>query len=380
MTRIPDEWLLETEPGLQAGSLHRIFRRDLERQPVETIALASGQPRCNLHRPPDGKLLQKLGEHRALVVPERRRALFSCPGNENHELSPCVPVLLEQPLSQLVEGTAADPLVTLGELLGERRIAFASECLGKVGEGSLDPVGCFVEHERARLLAKRLEAPPPGRPPRGEEAFEREAVGREPRGAERAHQRAGAGNGHDRGAGLSHATHDMKTGVADERGPRVAHQGEALSFPEAPNDLRRHPSLIVLVQGVESGLNPVGGEEAASTPGIFGENRAHLSQDGERTRADVARIADGSGYDIQGAGRATTSFAAPALPAHSRSGGSQTRWLVYRGRMSRSMGIPKPTGIARSQSPGWSQELPDLLSARARGVRGERVAQSDNER
>lgn len=380
MTRIPDEWLLETEPGLQAGSLHRILRRDLERQPVETVALAPGQPRRNLHRSLDGKLLQELGEQNALVDREGRLVFFPGSRDENHELPSCVLFLRKQPLVELVEGTAADPLVALGELLGERRIPFPSECLGKIAESSLDPVGRLVEYEGARLPAKHLEAPPPGRLPRGEEALEREAVGREPRGAERTHQRAGAGNGHDRGAGLSHATHDMKTGVADERGPRVAHQGEALSFPEALNDLRRHPSLIVIVQGVESGLNPVGGEEAASMPGIFGENRAHLSQDGERTRADVARIADGSGYDIQSAGRATTSFAAPALPAHARSGGSQTRWLVYRGRMSCSMGIPTPTGIARNQSPGWSQELPDLLSARARGVRGERVAQSDKER
>ena len=373
MTRIPDEWLLETEPGLQAGSLHRILRRDLERQPVEMVALAPGQPRRNLHRPLDGKRLQELGEQNALIDRERRPVFFPGSGNENHELPSCVIFLRKQPLVELVEGTAADPLVTLGELLGERRIPFPSECLGKVGESGLDPMGRFVEHELARIPAKRLEAPPPGRPSRGEEALEGEAVGREPRGAERTHQRAGAGNGHDQGAGLTNAANDMKTGVADQRGPRVAHHGEALPFPEAPNDLRRHPSLIVIMQGVESGLNPVGGEEAASVPGIFGENRIHFPQYGERTRADVARIADGSGYDVQVAGRPTCSFAMPPLPAHARSGGSQTRWLVYRGHMSRSMRIPTPTGIARNpvrrMEPGIARP-PSCKDRRCSGGKG----------
>ena len=378
MTRIPDEWLLETEPGLQAGSLHCILCTYLERQAVEPVAFASGQARCNLHRAFDGKVFQQLGQQIAGVVRERGGFFVPGPGDENDELPSGVLVSREQPLAQVVQGAAAEPLVPLGEFLGEDRVTPAAERCGKVGERGLHSMGGFVEDERARLVDKRLEAPLPGRASRGKKPFEDEAVGRKTRRTERAHQRTGSGNGQDLGAGLANAAHDKNTGVADERGPRVAHHGEALSFLETPHDLRRHSALIVVVQGTESGLDAVGSQKAATVPSILGENGVHLSQYRERARADVGRVADRSGDDVEDARRAADPFIRIAIPFHFGSEGSGARFLVYRARMSRNRRNPAREGVSRAGTPLHEDRNRTNARARARGARGaDRVAQSD---
>ena len=284
----------------------------------------------------------------------------------------------EQPLAQLVQGAAADPLVPLGEFLGEDRVTPAAERCGKVGERGLHSMGGFVENERARLVDERLEAPLPGRASRGKKALEDEAIGRETRRAERAHQRTGSGNGQDLGAGLANSANDKKAGVADERGPRVAHHGEALSFLETPHDLRRHSALVVVVQGTESGRYAVGSQKAATVPSILGENGVHLSQYREGAGADVGRVTDRSGDDVEDARRAADPFIRIAVPFHFGSGGSGARFLVYRGIMSRNKRNPAREGDSRAGTPSHEDRKRTNARARARGARGaDRVAQSD---
>ena len=119
--------MLETEPGLQAGSLRLTVRRNFERQSVELIAFAANHSCCNLHCALDRKILQQLDEQHAGVVGKRGLIFLARPRDENDELPPCVLVPSAQPHAQIIQRAAADLLVPLGELLGEDRIALASE-------------------------------------------------------------------------------------------------------------------------------------------------------------------------------------------------------------------------------------------------------------
>ena len=209
----------------------------------------------------------------------------------------------------------------------------------------------LVEDERAPLAAKLVQATAPGRTSRGQKPLENEAVGGKSRRAERTHQRAGSGNRPDLAARLAHPTHDMETRIVYEWSPGVAHQGEALSFLQTPYHVRRHPAFVVIVQGAEPGLDPVNCQEAETVSGVLGKHRVDVSQDRERARADVARIADWSGDDVEHARRTGRHFARIVFPSHFGSGGSGARFLVYGGRMSCRTRNPTRGSVARARTP-----------------------------
>ena len=154
----------------------------------------------------------------------------------------------------------------------------------------------LVEDQRARLVGQPLQVFAARLRLGRQEAFEHEAVARQPGHAERGDQRAGTGHRADRNAGGTRRTHQPEARITHQRGAGIGHQRQRLARKQARHHSFSDGVLVVFMQRHQRRTDTEMGQQLAAAAGVLGADRGDRAQGLLRTLAEIAQVADRRGH------------------------------------------------------------------------------------
>ena len=200
----------------------------------------------------------------------------------------------------LGDGPVDDGFERLGQLAAERDAAFARAELVEVGQGPRDAVWSFEEHRRFAAAEQLRQRLPARSAPRGQEALEVEAPGRQRRCREGGSEGAGSGNGGHRHARAVRFTNEFESGIGHQGRAGIGHEGDIAAARESRQHATRGGGLVVVVEADEfGGARAEVAQQDAATSGIFAGQYLHGLQDFGGSRRDVLQVSNGRGYHVQ---------------------------------------------------------------------------------
>ena len=193
---------------------------------------------------------------------------------------------------------AEDLLVALGQLTAERDMT-VSEHLAQIDEGRGEIVGRFVKNDRARLMAQRFQIFPSCIAARLQKALEHKA----PRIHARKHQcideRTAPGNGGNGNLRLHAQAHHIRARIGNARRARIGHQCARFAVSQTGDQGFAACALIVLMIADLRLIQAEMGQQLRGDAGILGGNEVRLAQYLHGAFADIGKVADGRGDQIQ---------------------------------------------------------------------------------
>ena len=192
---------------------------------------------------------------------------------------------------------AAHFFVQFRQLAGNGGVARA-EYFRHVGKRIRKALRRFEEHQRGRDGFQFFQRASPLACLGGKEPAKEKPVGRKAGFHQGGEQRRSAGDGVDGDVFGQCGTHQLETGVGNERGSRVAHQRDAGAGAQPRQEFGAFPRRIGIVVGDERPGKTVDGEELGGGARIFGGNKVAAGKHVQRTQGNIARVADGRGDNV----------------------------------------------------------------------------------
>lgn len=124
-------------------------------------------------------------------------------------------------------------------------------------------------------------------------------VRRQTAGDHRRQQRRSTGNRENLMARLDNIAHQFKAGVRDERGTRIADEGDRGTFTQPRKDVTPGRSGVVLMVGGGPARYAVAVQKPPGLAGILAIKRRGAGQDLQRPKGDIVKIADGGRNDVK---------------------------------------------------------------------------------
>ena len=196
----------------------------------------------------DARPLQQIREQRVELIRRQHLGIARRRSDHQHELAARFQLIGLR--CQIADRAPQDLLVELCQLAADRGLS-SGQAVCEIRQTLLHAVA-GLEHHQRRLDARQLGQPRASRLLLGrQEAFEKEAIGRQRRHAQGGQHRRGAGQcGHGM-TGPARFAHQLVAGIRNQRRAGIGHERDGGTFGQALQDPWPHGFGIVLVIGGE---------------------------------------------------------------------------------------------------------------------------------
>ncbi len=200
--------------------------------------------------------------------------------------------IARDPLNQLSERRRTQGLEGLGQLASQQYPPLATQHLLHVLQTLKQTVRRLVDHPGPVFRCKRLQTLPTPVSLGRKKPLKGKAVRRHTRRTERGNQGTGPRHRRYSDTSLARLTHQVVTGVGDQRRTGIGNQGNIITGQQTLNQPLTLIPFIMVMTGRHRRINTEMLHQPGAVAGVLGSNQADILEHLKRSRTHILKITD----------------------------------------------------------------------------------------